>query len=235
MLLILFTNNTNAEIATAMTIIHGEKGPAYHQCADDESDPLAPNDNEPPYNVQQSRSRYSKFAVYGFAALTILEFFYIIWILHPTNLGTMKSGFVTDFQDAKRSISLIQRRFTNQLRLDKNGSLYMATNPNEIQYTGTPSEGIDKAWGNLLGHRYFHLREDEVQKLRKDNELEAPSPLTKVEGSGRLTGIYAGIDMLHSLHCLNDIRKTLYPEYYTEHELPEEWRQMHYGMFISLD
>lgn len=125
MLLILFINTTNAEIATAMTIIHGEKELAYHQCADDESDPLAPSDDETPYNAEQSRSRYSNFAVYGFAALTILEFFYIIRLLSQTNLGTMKSGFATDFDDAKASISLTQRRFTNQLRLDKNGSLYI--------------------------------------------------------------------------------------------------------------
>ena len=54
--------------------------------------------------------------------------------------------------------------------------------------------------------------------------------LTTMPSSPRISkeGFYGGPDMLHSLHCLNALRKHLDIEYYAESmTLPPEYRRMH--------
>lgn len=75
--------------------------------------------------------------------------------------------------------------------------------------------------------RYFRLEDSEVSLLSRDPQVPA---LTKMPNSPRISkeGFYGGPDMLHSLHCLNAIRKHLDIEYYAESmTLPPEYRRMH--------
>ena len=114
----------------------------------------------------------------------------------------------------------------------------------ELQYAGLPSPKIDKNWNELIGDwysqsysfhcrsngpigRYFRLEDSEVSLLNQDTELPA---LTKMHSNERITkeGFYGGPDVLHSLHCLNAIRKHLDTDYYADSmALPPEYRRIH--------
>ncbi|OGE49537.1 hypothetical protein PENARI_c021G08772 [Penicillium arizonense] len=122
---------------------------------------------------------------------------------------------------------LEKRRFTNAVRDDSNGNLYSSINPDELQYAGLPSPKIDKNWNELIGGRYFRLEDSEVSLLNQDSELPA---LTKMHSNERITkeGFYGGPDVLHSLHCLNAVRKHLDMDYYADSmALPPEYRRIH--------
>ena len=72
---------------------------------------------------------------------------------------------------------------------------------------GSDSE-IDAAWEDLTRDRYFLLSDQEA--------LEAygadPSQYWNVHHGGYI----AGLDVLHSLHCLNHLRMSLYPKVYPQ-------------------
>ena len=75
--------------------------------------------------------------------------------------------------------------------------------------------------------RYFRLEEPEVSLLNLDTTLPK---LSNMPSGGRIPkeGVYGGPDVLHSLHCLNAIRKHLNLDYYAKSmALPPEYRQMH--------
>ncbi|KAF4767621.1 hypothetical protein HAV15_009608 [Penicillium sp. str.  len=120
-----------------------------------------------------------------------------------------------------------KRRFTNAIRDDPDGNLYSSINPNELQYAGLPSSKIDENWNELIAGRYFRLEDSEVSLLNRDPELPA---LTAMPSNERISkeGFYGGPDVLHSLHCLNAIRKHLDMEYYADSmTLPLEYRRIH--------
>ncbi|KAJ6168197.1 hypothetical protein N7497_001040 [Penicillium chrysogenum] len=120
-----------------------------------------------------------------------------------------------------------KRRFTNVIRDDSNGNLYPSINPYELQYAGLPTPEIDKNWNELIGGRYFRLEASEVLLLNQDSKLPA---LTEMYSNERITkeGFYGGPDVLHSLHCLNAIRKHLDMDYYADSmDLPPEYRRIH--------
>lgn len=72
--------------------------------------------------------------------------------------------------------------------------------------------------------RYFRFSEDEVETLKKDTF----DTLDSMEAALGLPGYYGGVDFLHSLHCLNGLRKHLDIEYYeATMDVPPEYRQMH--------
>lgn len=79
----------------------------------------------------------------------------------------------------------------------------------------------------MLSGRYFRLEDREVSKLQQDQRASA---LTEMPESDRIAraGFYGGPDVLHSLHCLNALRKHLDIEYYAKSmSLPPEYRRMH--------
>lgn len=79
--------------------------------------------------------------------------------------------------------------------------------------------------GNISG-RYFRLNENEVKTLNEDSELPDLSPWNR-NGEGQY---FAGIDMLHSLHCLNALRKHLEPGFKDNvAKIAPEMRQLHLG------
>lgn len=75
--------------------------------------------------------------------------------------------------------------------------------------------------------RYFRLTELEVSLFREDTALPALSQMPQTDRIAK-EGFYGGPDVLHSLHCLNAIRKHLDLEYYAETmTLPLEYRRIH--------
>lgn len=143
-----------------------------------------------------------------------------------------------------------KRRFSNAIRDDPDGNLYASINPDELQYAGLPSPNIDANWDKLVKGRsflyccsecisdmslgrYFRLEKSELSQLNQDPELPA---LTKMPINERIAeeGFYGGPDVLHSLHCLNAVRKHLDLEYYADSmTLPPEYRRIHIDHCIN--
>lgn len=175
-------------------------------------------------------ARLWKYSTYGLGLFSFLQFCVILWLSFPRpSQSTYESGFSTDMDDAKSSIFLEQVRFTNAIRADENGFLYQVNNPNDPVYTGPPSKEIDDNWDALTAGRYIMLDESEVSQFDKDQYSLPLKPLPKVKGYVESPGVYGGIDVMHSLHCVNALRKMLYPDHYKDHSFPMEYMQMHLG------
>lgn len=130
----------------------------------------------------------------------------------------------------KAAIQVEQIRFTNAIRHRADGSLYMDYPADSSpRYTGGDLDGVDKTWDALLYGRYSALTNEEIDWLQESisgvNDTLVPLQ-AQGHGSDGPESVYGGPDMLHSLHCLNGLRRHVNPERYGEH-LPVEYRQMH--------
>jgi len=116
----------------------------------------------------------------------------------------------------KQSIRLHRKRFSGATRAHPNGTLYHVFASGEPRYVGLPSPDIDDAWDTLLGNRYIRFLDPKVTALNTDRGLPDLSPIfsnASGDDSGRS---YGGPDMLHSLHCLNIMRKQIDIDYYRD-------------------
>lgn len=143
------------------------------------------------------------------AVICFLEFCTILRLLiFPLRTESFTTGFSTDFPDSTDAITLRQVRFTSPLKVDGNETIYQGNYPSERRYTGD-SPDADQAWEDLMYGRYLRLRESEVDWLDSDegNEKLKRLPPQLIVPQG---GMYGGIDMMHSLHCLNMLRKNMH-------------------------
>ncbi|CAG8975630.1 hypothetical protein HYALB_00008389 [Hymenoscyphus albidus] len=127
-------------------------------------------------------------------------------------------GYSTDWELVRGTAKLVQKKYTATFRTnDTADTVYIEYGPNDPKYVGEPSPEIDEAWHNLLKGQYLIISEEEAMKLNRHDLVE---------------GLYlAEPEVMHSLHCLNAIRKSLYygPNY-THHnpdELPKNYHKTH--------
>ncbi|KAI6809281.1 NAD(P)-binding protein [Hortaea werneckii] len=143
----------------------------------------------------------------------------------------------TGFPGAPKPYRKTTRSYTYALRASENGTLYPVIDPSSPSYVGPPSPQIDRAWNELIEPRYFKLTRSEVAHLTSnDQNLPAPEPLPQWPGAVPEPGVYGGIDMLHSLHCVDSLRKALAPDYYAADEmflLPGETTWLHLSHCIE--
>ncbi|KAE8444808.1 hypothetical protein EG329_014268, partial [Mollisiaceae sp. DMI_Dod_QoI] len=105
------------------------------------------------------------------------------------------------------------------------------------QYFGVPSAEIDGAWQTLLAGEFLGVSEEEVALNR---ELSGPEGfdesdrweggMVKVGGKiagGSGSGYYIALDVFHSLHCLNAVRKELDKSYYSNYDTENEENREH--------
>lgn len=160
----------------------------------EEEKPALPS--PPPRKWKYGMLALATIALVQFIALTTLAFF-------PTR--SYSTGFTTDFPSASSHIALKQARFTSPIRATPNGTLYRIDDPNEPTYTGDyPEEQLNAAWDDLIGDRYFPLTDHEITRLNADAELPALEPIKNQNGTDWFLG---GVDALHSLHCLDALRR----------------------------
>lgn len=88
-------------------------------------------------------------------------------------------------------------------------------------YIGEPRRSIDHEWALLHWGRFFLLSEEEAQEAWGPKYLQYWSP--------RQRGYVAALEVMHTLHCLDHIRKSLYPEHYAEDSPVHE--TLHRGKF----
>ncbi|KAF1988329.1 hypothetical protein K402DRAFT_374200 [Aulographum hederae CBS 113979] len=192
----------------------------------------------PSYHVPKSATPYSQtlftINIWFFTTISLLLLL-LLQTLHwnpfnPNTLvaGTYERGFATELEDAKASVHIEQRRFTNAIRDLENGTLYpYFEDARTPRYVGAPGSEIDANWDKLLRGRYIHLQDSEIDWLERDSYLP---PLTSLphRPSVGTPGIYGGPDVLHNLHCLNALRKHLDLDYYEPSmQLPLRYRRMH--------
>ncbi|TIC90053.1 hypothetical protein CH35J_012364 [Colletotrichum higginsianum] len=117
-------------------------------------------------------------------------------------------GFPTELDPVKSVLASETVRFTGGLHYHPNGTLYRETIAGEPQYVGAPSPEVDLAWDTLLKGQYMNLN---------GNEASTMVGRTWKDDSGNYE---VALDVMHTLHCVNKIRKALDPEYYHESESP---------------
>ncbi|CEJ57309.1 hypothetical protein PMG11_06006 [Penicillium brasilianum] len=119
----------------------------------------------------------------------------------PTCRYAFDTGYPTEWRPAVESIKLEEINFTSPLRYNTTlNQLYRDIDITRPEYIGAPSPEIDAAWESLLGGQFLVLGDDEAVDLDDPVSIE-----------GRWVG---EVEVMHSLHCLNMLRKALSPEYY---------------------
>ncbi|TKA78085.1 hypothetical protein B0A55_03276 [Friedmanniomyces simplex] len=151
-----------------------------------------------------------------------------------------ESGFKTELAYLKPSIKLHRTRFTGAIRATADGNGLHVPEPaldaHGRRFTGPPSPAVDAAWHDLIYGRYVPFTPSEINVLNTDTGVPPLLPLSLTNQSGTdgqvlvpREGYYGGPDMLHSLHCLNGLRKHLRLDYYgaSMPTLPTEYERMH--------
>ncbi|KAH0541676.1 hypothetical protein FGG08_003839 [Glutinoglossum americanum] len=114
-----------------------------------------------------------------------------------------ETGFSSDLEAIYPAVGLQKVHFTGGLSLTENKTLFRETVPGRVQYAGAPNAEIDEAWTDLLRGLEVVLEGDEAKTVA-GKTMEEPEG-----GKWRLS-----LDMYHSLHCVNEVRKALDISYY---------------------
>ena len=83
-------------------------------------------------------------------------------------------------------------------------------------FAGPPDEEIDAAWDELIYGRYVEFTSSEVSWLDSDRGTPRITFINISEPGLIKPGFYGGPDMLHTLHCINALRKHLDLDYYRD-------------------
>ncbi|KAK3333557.1 hypothetical protein B0T19DRAFT_474226 [Cercophora scortea] len=150
-----------------------------------------------------------------FASVSLVLFVLLSSDASGRRYGSYEAGFGTDIVTPSH-IPLEHIRFKGSplFSLSSNGTElgYLppvdasARWPENMDLFGPPSEEVDANWERLIGRRYFSVSEEEAVRAWGEERYRF---VDRVEG-----GYTAGLDMFHTLHCLNGIRMALHPEYY---------------------
>ncbi|KAK3390698.1 hypothetical protein B0H63DRAFT_519909 [Podospora didyma] len=130
------------------------------------------------------------------------------------SLGTYEDGFSTGIITPSK-IPLEQIRFRRGPHFFPNGTAWLdpvdktAPWPENIKLFGPPSPEIDANWGKLIGGRYFSISEEEAIRAWGDDRFQY---VDELQG-----GYSAGLEVFHTLHCLNALRIMLHDDYYHSH------------------
>lgn len=86
-----------------------------------------------------------------------------------------------------------------------NGTGYKLHNPSEPEYVGPPNDDMDEAWETLLKGRYFTITDEEA--------VATFGPSHQVHNHSNV-GYLMGLDVYHTLHCVDQLRRMLDREHY---------------------
>ncbi|KAH8821798.1 hypothetical protein F5884DRAFT_769085 [Xylogone sp. PMI_703] len=130
----------------------------------------------------------------------------LLYKIRKMSSNTYENGFATDLKAITQHIELEKVVFTNEIELSADGHLVRVPGDGP-QYVGDPSPEIDEAWANMLEGLNMDLSGEEANDIRGETYQWPGSDV-----------FYSGVDVFHSLHCLNEIRKALHPDYYAVKE-----------------
>ncbi|KAK8022820.1 Cyclochlorotine biosynthesis protein O [Apiospora rasikravindrae] len=154
-------------------------------------------------------------------ALTIIFASLSIYLLIDRNdtrdgaaWGTFEGGFATDhITDIEIPLELVTFRRSPQFNINGTGYLdpidKKAPWPENMVLFGPPSDEIDDNWDRLIEDRYFSITEEEATRAWGEKRHEYVDE--------ELGGYTAGLDVFHTLHCVNAVRKAIHSDYYGTH------------------
>ncbi|TDZ58430.1 Cyclochlorotine biosynthesis protein O [Colletotrichum trifolii] len=124
-------------------------------------------------------------------------------VLFAPNAGPKACWARYGYDAVRPQIRLSRHGFSGGLGLDGNGSFFADDDDDDgRRYTAAPSPEVDRAWYELLTGLNIDL-EDPGEHLRRTTFRWPESRL-----------YLTGLEVFHSLHCLDRLRQALYPEYY---------------------
>ncbi|KAF2104954.1 hypothetical protein NA57DRAFT_71153 [Rhizodiscina lignyota] len=132
-----------------------------------------------------------------------------------------------DITPAAHAIQVEQIQFKGSPAWLRNGSAWVP-DPGPIDYVGHPTPELDEAWEKLLRDRYFMITEEEARAAFPTEWKEAYAKMP-----GGEEGYLVGLDMFHTLHCVNQIRQMLWPEYYEPPPATANFEVLHKGHCID--
>ncbi|KAJ7830338.1 hypothetical protein B0H14DRAFT_2807725 [Mycena olivaceomarginata] len=112
---------------------------------------------------------------------------------------------------AKAHIRMHNVKYRGTPQFGADGEEYVDYLPGEVRYVGPPSDDIDEAWNQLTTRRFFLLSDEEA--------LAQWGEGYKRYWNANWGGYAASLDLFHTLHCLDHIRKSLYPDHYHQGKL----------------
>ncbi|PVH72016.1 hypothetical protein DL98DRAFT_612114 [Cadophora sp. DSE1049] len=143
------------------------------------------------------------------------------WLFYDNKMHhSYESGFALELDPARSEIEITQRTFSGEIRVDVHGNYF--TDGQGDAYGGLPSPAVDDAWHSLL---------EGLNIAFEPSEADLGNSTFQWPGSG---DYFSGLEVFHSLHCLNRLREALYPEYYnTPPNSNNPSRQNHLGHCIN--
>ncbi|KAF2223388.1 hypothetical protein BDZ85DRAFT_281327 [Elsinoe ampelina] len=106
---------------------------------------------------------------------------------------------------AKKELPVSYHDVVFDATLEYNSSHLLFRPVTEPPYVGDPSAAIDEAWEELMGDIDIFVTPKEREEMGIDLWLDPD------------TGLHVGLlSVMHDLHCVNMIRKSLSPEYYPD-------------------
>ncbi|KAM3448134.1 hypothetical protein MY3296_008055 [Beauveria thailandica] len=93
----------------------------------------------------------------------------------------------------------------------------------ESNFKGTPRPEVDDAWEHLLQYNDIRVQKEELEKAGLKSV-----PLNDEKG-----GYFVTLDVYHTLHCVNHLRKSYYSNYY-HNPNPVAQQQEHFDHCIDL-
>ncbi|KAJ6142743.1 hypothetical protein N7471_002196 [Penicillium samsonianum] len=148
-------------------------------------------------------------------AAMILLLLFQIYMQDSNCYGKFEKGFDTDLVAAKGQIELQQVLFTGGIHFNPDGSVYIKDTPGP-KYVGSPSPEIDKAWDELLYGQIVNLPESQVPDVKDRTFFRT-----------EYQAYETGLDSVHQLHCINQMRKAYSPEYYPNLDLSPHGTKIH--------
>ncbi|KAK3312967.1 hypothetical protein B0H66DRAFT_644099 [Apodospora peruviana] len=134
-----------------------------------------------------------------------------------------ENGFASDLKSVRSQIRLTEYTFSGGVDLDQDGRFFVSQEGH--QYVGDPTltPGIDDAWD--------HLQAGLNIDLDGDDDANLTGTTYQWPDTGRY---FTGLEVFHSLHCLNRLRQALYPNFYQVFSNPDDpSRHDHIGHCIN--
>ncbi|KAJ5589370.1 hypothetical protein N7537_012048 [Penicillium hordei] len=173
------------------------------------------NSQQKPYGLLFTRVVVNLLVVLIALAVMIIFLLFQIYMQDSKCYGKFENGFDTDLVAAKSQIELQQVLFTGGIHFHPNGSVYIKDTPGP-KYVGTPSPEIDKAWDDLLYGQIVNLPESDVPDVKDRTFFRT-----------EYQAYETGLDSVHQLHCINQVRKAFSPEYYPTLDLSPHGTKIH--------
>ncbi|KAJ6789905.1 hypothetical protein PWT90_03419 [Aphanocladium album] len=93
----------------------------------------------------------------------------------------------------------------------------------QSNFRGMPRPEVDEAWENLLQYNDLRVQKEDLEKAN----------ITSVPLNDEQGGYFVSLDVYHTLHCVNHVRKSYYGDYY-HNPNPIEQQRKHFDHCIDL-